>query len=69
MGCMKERARWTLGITPFAIGLGFTAAVFVLVRFTDVPARPWFYIAVAVGIVTAVIGLLLAMIRAREVSD
>lgn len=69
MGGMQEKARWTIGITPFAIGLGFTLVVLALVQFTDVPARPWAYIAVVVGILTAVSGLLLAMIRAREVSD
>lgn len=69
MGDMRERTRWTLGLTPFVIGLVFTAAVIAIVRFTDVPANPWLYIAVVVGILTAVGGVLLAMARAFEDSN
>lgn len=66
---MKERAGWTLGITPVAIGIAFTGASIAVVRFTGVPANPWLYIAVVVGILSAVGGLILAMARAKEWSD
>lgn len=69
MGDMKEGTRWTLGIAPFAIGLAFTVVVIALVRLSDVPANPWLYIAVVVGILTAVGGVLLAMARANEDSN
>ena len=69
MGCMKEGTRWTIGITPFAVGLGFTVVVIALVRLSDLPANPWLYIGVVVGILTALGGLLLAMARANEDSN
>ena len=51
--------------------LGFAVAVvaILVVRYTDVGREPWGYIALAVGILSAVAGLGLAFIRARELSE
>ena len=63
---MKESARWTSGISVVASGLAVFVVAIALVRFTGVPARPWLYIGIVAGILSAVGGLLLAVVRARD---
>jgi hypothetical protein len=40
-----------------------------VVRFTEVPAEPWLYIGLVIGILSALGGFGLALIRARELSE
>jgi hypothetical protein len=39
------------------------------VRFTDVVARPWLYLALVLVVLSALGGLILAMVRAKQWSD
>jgi hypothetical protein len=65
----KERSLWSTGIA--LVALGFVAAVvtILVVRLTDVGREPWGYIGLTVGILSALGGLGLAFIRARELSE
>lgn len=65
----KERALWSTGIGVVVLGVAVAIALIALVRYTDLPAQPWVYIGVVVGILSAVGGGILTLIRAREVSD
>lgn len=66
---MQERTEWASGITFVVLGVVASLSIIIVVRFTDVPKEPWVYIGVAVGLLSALGGALLAFIRANEVSD
>jgi hypothetical protein len=66
---MQERTEWASGISFVAIGVLVGIGGIVLVRFTELPKEPWLYVSLTVGLVSALGGLILAMIRARELSD
>jgi hypothetical protein len=65
----KERTLWSSGIGLVVLGVAVAVVVILVVRFTDVGREPWGYIGLTVGILSAVAGLGLAFIRAREVSE
>ena len=65
----KEKALWSTGIGVIVLGVAVAIVLIGLVRYTDLPAQPWVYIGVVVGILSAVGGGILTLIRAREVSD
>lgn len=66
---MQERTEWASGITLVVLGVIASLTIIIVVRFTDVPKEPWGYIGLAVGLLSALGGALLAFIRANEVSD
>jgi len=65
----KEKALWSTGIGVIVLGVAVAIVLIGLVRYTDLPAQPWVYIGVVIGILSAVGGGILTLIRAREVSD
>ena len=66
---MKERTEWASGITFVALGVVVGLGAILLVRYTDLPKEPWLYLGLTVGLLSALGGMVLAMIRARELSD
>jgi len=65
----KERTLWSSGIGLVVLGFAVAVVTILVVRLTDVGREPWVYIGLTVGILSAVGGLGLAFIRAREVSE
>jgi hypothetical protein len=65
----KERALWSTGIGVIVLGVAVAIVLIALVRYSDLPAEPWVYVGVVIGILSAVGGGILTLIRAREVSD
>jgi hypothetical protein len=65
----KERTLWESGIALVLIGVALSAIAIASVRFFDVPAEPWLYIGIVLGIFSAMAGGALAFIRARELSE
>lgn len=66
---MQERTLWSSGIAAVAIGVVVAVIAIGVVRFTDVPAEPWLYIGLVIGVLSALGGGGLAFIRAKEWSD
>ena len=66
---MRGTVRWTSGISLFVLGLALSVTGIAVVRFTGVEARPWLYLALVLAILSALGGLILAMVRARQWSD
>ena len=66
---MKEAARWTSSISLVALGLVLSVVTIVVVRFTDVGARPWLYVALVLAMLSALGGLVLTVVRAKQWSD
>jgi hypothetical protein len=52
------------------VGFGVLVGLVIvlLVRFTDLPERPWSYIGIAIAIMSAVAASVLAIVRAKDVS-
>ncbi len=65
----KERTLWSSGIGIVVIGVAVAVVAIAVVRFTEVPAEPWLYIGLVIGILSALGGFGLALIRARELSE
>jgi len=65
----KERTLWSSGIGLVVLGFAVAVVTILVVRLTDVGREPWGYLGLTVGILSAVGGLGLAFIRAREVSE
>jgi len=65
----KERTLWSSGIGLVVLGFAVAVVTILMVRFTELGREPWGYIGLAVGILSAVGGLGLAFIRAREQSE
>lgn len=65
----KERALWSSGIGIVVIGVAVAVATIVVVRLTKLPAEPWLYIGLVIGIMSALGGFGLAFMRARELSE
>ena len=65
----KERAFWSSGIAVVVLGFAVAMITIGVVRYTGVEKQPWLYIGVAIGILSAVGGGVLTLIRAREVSE
>ena len=66
---MKERTEWASGIPLVALGVIVGLSAVILVRYTDLPREPWLYLGFTVGLLSALGGMALAIIRTREVSD
>jgi len=64
----KKRLEWESSITVVALGVLAGLLIVVLVRFTDLPERPWSYIGIAIAILSAVSASVLAIIRANDVT-
>ena len=69
MKARQERTLWESGIALVLIGVAVSVTLIAVVRFTTVPAEPWLYIGVVIGIFSAMAGGALAFIRARELSE
>ncbi|MGH3474128.1 MAG: hypothetical protein ACRDOT_04360 [Aeromicrobium sp.] len=65
----KKRLEWESGITVVALGVIVGLVIILLVRFTDLPERPWSYIGIAVAMLSAVAALVLAVVRAFDVTN
>jgi hypothetical protein len=65
----KERTLWSSGIGLVVLGFAVAVVTILVVRYTDAGKEPWGYIGLAVGILSAVGGLGLAFLRARELSE
>ena len=63
----KKRLEWESSITVVALGVLAGFIIVLLVRFTDLPNRPWEYIGIAIAILSAVAGTVLAIVRAWDV--
>lgn len=63
----KKRLEWESSISVVALGVLAGLVIVVLVRFTDLPERPWSYIGIAIAILSAVAASILAIIRANDV--
>jgi hypothetical protein len=66
---MRGTVRWTSGISLYVLGLALGVIGIAIVRFTDVGARPWLYLALVLAVLSALGGLILAMVRAKQWSD
>jgi hypothetical protein len=66
---MRGTVRWTSGISLYVLGLALGVIGIGIVRFTDVVARPWLYLALVLVVLSALGGLILAMVRAKQWSD
>ena len=66
---MRGTVRWTSGISLYVLGLALGVIGIAIVRFTDVEARPWLYLALVLAVLSALGGLILAMVRAKQWSD
>jgi hypothetical protein len=64
----KVRLEWESSITVVAFGVLAGLVIVLLVRFTDLPERPWSYIGIALAILSAVAASVLAIVRANDVS-
>jgi hypothetical protein len=66
---MRGTVRWTSGISLYVLGLALGVIGIGIVRFTGVGARPWLYLALVLVVLSALGGLILAMVRAKQWSD
>ena len=66
---MKQTAPWTSSISLVVLGLAVSVVAIAVVRFTDVGARPWLYLALVLAMLSALGGLVLAVVRAKQWSD
>jgi hypothetical protein len=66
---MKQKVRWTSSISLVAVGLALAVVAIAVVRFTDMGARPWLYVALVLAMLSALGGLVLAVVRAKQWSD
>jgi uncharacterized membrane protein len=64
----KKRLEWESSISVVALGVLAGLIIVVLVRYTDLPERPWSYIGIALAILSAVSASVLAIARARDVT-
>lgn len=65
----KERTHWSSGIGLVVLGFTVALATILVVRFTNVGREPWGYLGLAIGVLSALGGLGLAFMRARELSE
>jgi hypothetical protein len=66
---MSQRTRWIVSVSLVLVGLVVGVGMLAVAQLTDVPARPWAYVGLAVALIGAVSALLLAVIRAKDVSS
>ena len=65
----KERTLWSSGIGLVVLGFAVAVTTILVVRYTDVGREPWGYLGLTVGALSALGGLGLAFMRARELSE
>ena len=64
-----HRTRWAIAVPLvtlcFVVGLGGLLAV----RLTDLDGRPWAYVFAGIGLISAPVAVLLAVLRTHDVAD
>jgi len=62
-------AAWTVGLTVAAVLIVTGVAGMTVVRYGPLHARPWAFVFLVAAALGALLGLVLAMIKARDIED